>query len=92
MNHPAAYRIKIAPMDHTDWSGDTRDRINRGAVEEVGPGILDDEMEHERWSRALRAGNTVYYQNGIKIHESIFIEPADIISYDEESFDADSQN
>jgi hypothetical protein len=90
-NHPAAYRIKVAPTDHVDWSGDVRDRINRGAIEEVGPGILDEVEDHERWGGALKVGNIVYYNGGMKISDSIFIETTDIIAY-EEPLDENSSN
>lgn len=83
MNHPAAYKIKLAPADHADWSGDARDRVYRGAVEEVGPGILDDEESMERYRAMLIVGNMIYYTGGVKIADAVFIETTDIIAYEE---------
>jgi hypothetical protein len=85
VNHPAAYKIKVAPADHVDWSGDQRDRVYRGVVEDVGPGILveDDEGSMERYRASLVIGNMIYYTGGVKIGQSVFIETTDIYAYEE---------
>lgn len=82
MIHPAAYKIKVAPADHGDWSGDARDRVYRGIVEDVGTGILEDDESLERYRAIVVVGNMVYYTGGIKIGESVFIETTDIIAYE----------
>lgn len=83
--HPSAYFIKVAPTAHADFSGDMRDRVSRGIIEEVGTGIMDDTEDTERWSSVLRVGNTVFYRGGVKISDSVYLKPHEweIIAFEE---------
>lgn len=88
MNLPAAYYIKIAPTDHADYSGDMSQRINRGVIEAVGTGILQEVEDQERWN-FLKPGTVIYYKGGYKIADSIYVKVEygrlddEIISYEE---------
>lgn len=77
MIQPSAYFIKVAPTAHADFSGDLREGIYRGIIEEVGQGILEDTDDMERWGPSLKTGNTVYYKGGIKIENSVYLKPHD---------------
>lgn len=85
MIQPSAYYIKVAPTAHADFSGDLREGINRGIVEEVGQGVLEDTEDIERWGPVLKTGNTVYYKGGVKILDAIYLKPHDyeIIAFEE---------
>lgn len=81
---PAAFRVKIqpAPLDEAERSesdglprgkklrGTTPDR---GIIVDVGPGVIEDSDDQDRWD-FVREGTVVYYKGGFILDGHVFIQ------------------
>lgn len=85
MMHPGAYQVKVAYLEDLPTRNLTERVVHKGIVEMVGHAVLQEPDDHEQLGEMLMPGNIVYYRDGVRIEDSVFIDPTDIISYDRSS-------